>query len=174
MTVRRDDMQHCPWNTVLVRECDAAEWMAYLLTEFSLDHVTRRVLVELEWFTHVGQQRTCDEVVALNRYATAERLFEDLGDGDALPCTGVQMLDEGHLDVAGKEREFHRTQLVESPTFPAATRGDSLAPNRCDLFAQRLVLDLPDTGKELRDFSHAVDSWFVCFHEGCFRFIRYF
>jgi len=76
------------------------------------------------------------------------------------------MLDEGHVDVAGQQGELYRAQLVESPALGAAARGDGLAPDRGDLFAQRLVLDLPDAGKELRDFSDTVDGLFVCFHGG--------
>ena len=38
VTMRGDDMQHFAGNAVLVRERDAAEWMAHLLSESSLDH----------------------------------------------------------------------------------------------------------------------------------------
>ena len=72
------------------------------------------------------------------------------------------MLDESHLNVAGEQGELDGAQLVEGPALAAAPRGDGLAPDRSDLFAQRLVLDLPDAGKELCDFSDAVDSWLVC------------
>src|SRR5919197_1430860 len=111
MTVCGNDVQNCAGNAVFVGDRDAAERMPHLLPEFALDHIARRVLVVLEWLAHVRQQRTCDEVVALNRYATAKRLLEDVGDGEALARARIQMLDEGHLDVAGKEGEFHRTQL---------------------------------------------------------------
>ena len=76
------------------------------------------------------------------------------------------MLDEGHVNVAGQQCELRRAQFVERPTLSAATRGNRLAPNRRDLFAQRLILDLPDAGKELRDFTDAVDGRVVCFHGG--------
>ncbi|PYI40507.1 MAG: hypothetical protein DMF12_13105 [Verrucomicrobia bacterium] len=74
------------------------------------------------------------------------------------------MFDESHVDVAGQQGELYRAQLIERPALAAAARGDGLAPDRGDLFAQRLVLDLPDAGKELRDFSDTVDGRFVCFH----------
>ena len=38
VTMRGDDVQHFPGNAVLVSERDAAERMAHLLPEFSLDH----------------------------------------------------------------------------------------------------------------------------------------
>src|SRR5262245_22870930 len=84
------------------------------------------------------------------------------------------MLDEGHVDVAGQQGELDRTQLGEGPTLASATRGDGFVPYRRDLFAQGLVLNLPDAGKELRDFRDAVDGRFVCFHSGWFGFRRYF
>ena len=99
---------------------------------------------------------------------------EHVGDGDALPRAGIQMLDESHVDVAGQQGELDRAQLGEGPALAAAARGDGLAPDRGDLFAQRLVLDLPDAGKELRDFSDAVDGSFVCCHGDYFDFSRYF
>ena len=73
-----------------------------------------------------------------------------------MPSAGIEMLDESHLNVAGEQGELDRAQLVERPALAAAPRGDGLAPDRSDLFAQRLVLDLPDAGKELCDFSDAV------------------
>src|SRR6266705_3011558 len=87
-------------------------------------------------------------------------------DGDALPDAGIQMLHEGHVDVAGQQGELYRAQLGEGPALAAAARGDGLAPDRGDLFAQRPVLDLPDARKELRDLSDSVDGRFVCFHGG--------
>ncbi len=66
------------------------------------------------------------------------------------------MLDEGHVDVAGEERELHGAQLVERPAFSAAARGDGLVPHRRHFFAQRLVFDLQQGRKKLRDFLYAV------------------
>src|SRR4030095_3533442 len=96
----------------------------------------------------------------------AEGFLEHVSDGDALPGAGIQMLDEGHVDFAGQQRELYRAQLGEGPDLDAAARSDGLAPDRGDLFSQRLVLDLPDAGKKLRDLSDSVDGRFVCFH--CF------
>src|SRR5438067_2420807 len=76
------------------------------------------------------------------------------------------MLDEPHVDVAGEESKLDRAKFSESPAFAAAARGDGFAPNRRHLLAQRPVLDLPDAGKELGDFSDAVDGRFLCFHGG--------
>ena len=84
------------------------------------------------------------------------------------------MLDERHVDVAGQQGELDRAQFGEGPALSATARGDGLAPDRRHLFAQRLVLDLPDAGKELRDFSDAIDGRFVCFHGGYLGFSRYF
>ena len=75
VTVRGDDVQHFAGNAVLVRERDAAERVTHLLPEFSLDHFARRVLVVLERFAHIGQERTGDEIVALDRNAAAERFL---------------------------------------------------------------------------------------------------
>ena len=166
MTVRGDDVQHFAGNAVLVRKGDATERMAYLLPKFSLNHFARCVFVVLQRFAHVSQQRAGDEVVALNWDAAAEGLLEDIGDRDALPCAWIEMLDEGHVDIAGQQCELDRAQVVERPALSAATGGNRLVPNRRDLFAQRLVLDLPDARKELRDFGDAVDGRFVCFHGG--------
>ena len=101
-------------------------------------------------------------------------LLQHIGDGDALPRAGIEMLDESHVDVAGEQGELDRAQLIERPALAAAPRGDGLAPDRSDLFAQRLVLDLPDAGKEFCDFSDAVDGWLVCFHGDYLDFTRYF
>src|SRR6266404_5034922 len=105
VTVRGDDVQHFAGNPVLVCERDAAEWMAYLLSEFSLDHFARSVFVVLERFAHVSQQRTGDEVVTLNGNPAAERFLQHIRDGDALPRTGIEMLDERHLDIASEQGE---------------------------------------------------------------------
>src|SRR5215472_9124542 len=113
-------------------------------------------------------------MVALNRDPVAEGFLEHVVDGDALPSAGIQMLDEGHVDVACQQGELYRSQLGEGPALAAAARSDSLAPDRCDLFAQRLVLDLTDAGKKLLDLSVSVDGCFVCFHGGYLDFSRYF
>src|SRR5436853_2481470 len=90
VTVGGDDVHDFAGNRVLVGERDAAKRMAHLLSKFSLNHVPRRVLVELKWFAHIGQERARDEVVPLNGDAAAGALLEDLGDGDALPAAGIQ------------------------------------------------------------------------------------
>src|SRR5947208_8534415 len=74
------------------------------------------------------------------------------------------MRDERHLKAAGEQRQPDRAQLLEPPGLSTAPRSDGLSPDRSELFAQRLVLDLPDAGKKLCDFSDAVDGWLVCFH----------
>src|SRR4029077_16817646 len=162
--MRGDDVQHFAGNAVLVSERDAAERMAHLLPEFSLDYIARCVLVVLQRFAHIGEERTGNEVVTLNRDAAVEGFLEHVGYGDALPGAGIQMLHEGRMDVAGQQGELYRAQLGEGPALATAAGGDGLAPDRGDLFAKRLVLDLPDAGKELRDFSDTVDGRFVCFH----------
>lgn len=159
-----DDVQDLAGNAVLVGERNAAERVTNLLSEFALDHIARGVSGVLQRFANISQERTGNEIVALNRDAASEGFLENVGDGDALPGAGIQMLDEGHLDVAGQKGEFYRAQLGERPALAAAARGDGLTPDRGDLFAQRLVLDLPDAGKEFCDFSDAVDGRFVCFH----------
>src|SRR6266550_1430763 len=174
MAMGGDDVHDFAGNAMLVGERDAAKRMAHLLSKFSLNHVPRRVLVELKRFAHIGQERACDEIVPLNGDAAAEGFLEDIGDGDALPRAGIQMLDERHVDVAGQEGELDRAQFGEGPALAATARGDGLAPDRRDLVAQRLVLDLPDAGKELCDFSDAIDGRFVCFHGGYLGFSRYF
>ena len=77
---------------------------------------------------------------------------EHIGDGDALPRAGIEMLDESHVDVAGQQSELDRAQLVESPALAAAPGGNRFAPDRSHFFAQRFVLDLHNAGKEFRDF----------------------
>ncbi len=74
MAVRGDHVHDLAGNAVLVGERDAAERMPQLVAEFALDHLARRVLVELEQLAHVGQQRAGDEIVALNRNAAAEAI----------------------------------------------------------------------------------------------------
>ena len=39
------------------------------------------------------------------------------------------MLDEGHLDVAGQQRELDRAQFVKGPAFPAAACGNRFVPH---------------------------------------------
>src|SRR5262249_19787585 len=155
-------------------ERDAAEWVPHLLPEFSLDHIPRCVLVILQRFAYISQERTGNEIVALNRNAAAERFLEHVSDGDALAGAGIQMFDEGHGNVGGQQGEFYRAQLGKGPALAAAARGDGLAPDCCDLFAQRLVFDLPDAGKKLGDLSYSVDGCFVCFHGDYLDFSRYF
>src|SRR6266403_4631437 len=82
VTVGGDDVHDFARNRVLVGERDAAKRMAHLLSKFSLNHVPRRVLVELKRFAHIGQERARDEIVPLNGNAAAEGFLEDIGDGD--------------------------------------------------------------------------------------------
>src|SRR5437762_3896092 len=84
MTVRGDDVQDFAGNPVLVRKRHAAEWMAHLLSEFSLDHFARSVFVVIERFAHVSQQRTGDEVVTLNGNIATKRFLQHIRNGDAL------------------------------------------------------------------------------------------
>src|SRR5438132_2615290 len=174
VAMRGDDVHDFAGNRVLVGERDAAKRMPHLLSKFSLNHVPRRVLVELQRFAHIGQEGARDEIVPLNGDAATEGFLEDIGDGDALPRAGIEMLDERHVDVAGQQGELDRAQFGEGPALSATARGDGLAPDRRLLFAQRLVLDLPDAGKELRDFSDAIDGRFICFHGVYLDFSRYF
>src|SRR6266446_2777057 len=164
VTVGGDDVHDFARNAVLVGECDAAKRMPLLLSKVALNYFARRILIKLKRFTHVGQERARDEIVPLNGDAAAEGFLEDIGDGDALPSAGIQMLDEGHVDVAGQQGELNRAQFGEGPAFPTAAGGDRFVPDRRHLFAQCLVLDLPDAGKELRDFSDAVIGPLSCCH----------
>ena len=100
MTVRGDDVQDFAGNTMLVGERDAAEWMTQLLTKFSLNDLARGVLVVLQRLAHVGEQRAGDEIIALDRDTAAERTLQHIGDGDALPRTGVEVFDKRHVDIA--------------------------------------------------------------------------
>ena len=68
------------------------------------------------------------------------------------------MLDEPHVDVAGQEGELDGTKFGEGLALAATTGSDRLAPYRRQLFPERPVLDLQQTGKELRDFRHAIDG----------------
>src|SRR5947208_2892052 len=76
------------------------------------------------------------------------------------------MLDESHVDVAGEQGELDCAKLVESPALAAAARRDGFAPHGRDPFAQRLVLDPLQAGKELRDLRDAVAGRLSCCHDG--------
>src|SRR4029450_4510963 len=111
VTVSGNKVRAVAGNAVLVSKGDAAERMTHLLPEFTLNDFSRGVFVVLERFAHVGQKPPRDEIIALDRNATAERTLQNIRDGDALSRTGVQMFHEGHVDVAGQERELDRTQF---------------------------------------------------------------
>src|SRR5215831_18220668 len=98
--------------------------MPHLLPKFALDHIARRVLIILQRFAYIGQKRTGNEIVALNRDAAAEGFLDNVGDGDALPGAGIQMLDESHVDVTGQQGELYLAQLGEGPALAAAARSD--------------------------------------------------
>src|SRR5437899_12184887 len=85
VTVGGDDVHDFAGNRVLVGERDAAKRMAHLLSKFSLNHVPRRVLVELQRFAYVGQERAGDAIVPLTGDAAATGFLETLGHGDGLP-----------------------------------------------------------------------------------------
>ena len=136
MAVGSNDVQHFAWDSVLERKRHAAEWVTKLLSEFSLDYLTRTVFVVFEWFAYIGQQRTGDKIVPLDRNAAAEGFLQDIGDSDALTCAGIEMLDEGHIDIAGQQRELHRSQFIESPALSAASGGDRFVPNCRHFFPQ--------------------------------------
>src|SRR5439155_6199474 len=174
MTVRGNDVHHFAGNPVLVSECDAAEWMPYLLPEFTLNHFAGGVFVVLERFAHVGEERAGDEIIALNGNTAAERFLQHIRDGDALPRTRIEMLDESHVDVAGQQGELDRAKFVESPALAAAAHGDGFAPHGRDPFAQRLVLDPSQAGKKLRDVRDAIAGSLSCCHGSHLRFSRYF
>ena len=84
------------------------------------------------------------------------------------------MLDESHVDVAGEQRELDGAQFVKGPALAAAAHCDCLAPHRCHSFAQRLVLDPLQAGKELGDLSDAIFGSFGCCHGGYVDVSRYF
>src|ERR1700719_2137667 len=100
MTMRGDNVHDFARNAVLVGERDTAEWMPHLLSEFSLNHFARRVLVVLERLSDVGKQRAGDEIIALDGNAAAERALHDIGDRNALERAGVEMFDKLHVNVA--------------------------------------------------------------------------
>src|SRR5438094_6415121 len=101
-------------DAVFVGERDAAKWMPHLLSKFSLNYFARSVLIKLQRLACVGQERTCNEIIALDGNATAKRTLQDIRDRNTLPRTGVEMLDKRHVDVAGEERKFNCAQFVES------------------------------------------------------------
>src|SRR5881392_4210995 len=113
MAVGGDDVQYFAGNAVLVSQRDAAERIPHLLTECALNHVARPVLVVLQWFAHIGQERTSDEIVTLNWNAAAKRILQYVRDGDALQGAGVEMLDKSHVDVAGQKGKLDRAKFVE-------------------------------------------------------------
>ena len=75
VAVRGYDMHDLAGNSVLVRERHSAERVTKLLSEFSLDYFAGTVLVVFQWFAHIGQQRTGDEIVPLDRNVTTERFL---------------------------------------------------------------------------------------------------
>src|SRR5438093_7791832 len=81
MTMRGNNMQDFPGNLMFVCEGNTAKWMAQLLSEFSLNHFARGVLVVLERFTHVGQQCARYEMIALEGNAAAKRTLQHVGNG---------------------------------------------------------------------------------------------
>lgn len=164
VAVSGDHMHDFRGNAVLVGESDAAERMSKLLTELSLNHFSGRVFVILERLAHIRQERAGDEIIALDGNTAAKRFFQDVGDGDALACAGIQMLHEPHVDVAGEQGELDRTQFSKGPAFPAATGRDGLIPNGRDFFAQRFLFDLHQAGKKFGDFFNAVIGSFSWFH----------
>jgi len=77
------------------------------------------------------------------------------------------MFNELHVDLAGEEREFNRAQFSERPAFPAASHRDRFIPDGRHFFTQRLLLDLHQAGKKLRDFFNAVRFLLGrCWHSG--------
>src|SRR6266566_8224053 len=63
VTVRGNDVHDFAGDAVLVGKRDAGEWMPHLLPKCSLNHLARRILIVLQRFAHIGQQRAGDEVV---------------------------------------------------------------------------------------------------------------
>ena len=84
------------------------------------------------------------------------------------------MLDEGHVDVAGQERELDGAQFVEGPALAAAARCDRFIPHGGHLFAQRRVLDLHQAREKLCDLFDTVGAALGCCHGAHFDFSRYF
>src|SRR5205085_10541920 len=118
--MRSDDVHDLAGNAVLVGERDPAKRMSNLLPKFSLDHFARRFLIKLQRLAHVGQERTGDEIITLDGYAAAKRTLQDIGNGNALPRGGNEVLDERHVNVARKLGAFHRAKFVESHALAAA------------------------------------------------------
>ena len=75
VAVRGDDVQDFAGNAVLVHERHAAEGMAHLLPNFPWIDFARGVLMVLQRFTNIRQQRTCDKMIALNGNPAAERFL---------------------------------------------------------------------------------------------------
>src|SRR5205823_15061051 len=136
MTVGGDDVHDFAGNAVLVGERDAAKRMSHLLPKFSLNYFAGGILVVLEWLADVGQQRAGNEIVTLNGNAAPKRFFQHVGDRNALPRAGIEMLDELHVDFASQERELDRAKFGKGPALPAAAGGNRFVPHRCYLFAQ--------------------------------------
>src|SRR5437762_11774672 len=173
MTMRGNNMQDFPGNLMFVCEGNTAKWMAQLLSEFSLNHFARGVLVVLERFTHVGQQCARYEMIALDGNAAAKRTLQHVGNGDALARARIKVFDKRHVDIASQQREFHRAQLIESPALTTASSGDGFAPDCCHFFAQRFIFDLHQRRKKFRNFFYAVVTSFLC-HGDHLCFSRYF
>src|SRR5438045_6508955 len=136
VTVSGDHVHDFRGNAMLVGEGDAAERMSKLLPEFSLNHSSGRVLVILERLAYIGEERAGNEIIAPDGNTAAERFFQHVRNGDALQRTGIEMLDEPHVDVAGQKGELDRTQFGKGPAFPAATGCDRFTPDGRDFFAQ--------------------------------------
>ncbi len=75
-------------------------------------------------------------MIELHRDVATERASEHLRDRDALPRAGVEMIDEGHVNVAREEGELDRAQLIKGPAFSAAPSGDRFIPDRRYFFAE--------------------------------------
>jgi hypothetical protein len=122
-----------------------------LLSKFSLNDFARRVLVVLERFAHVCQQRASDEIIALDRNAAPERFLKHIGNGNALSRTGIEMLDEGHLNVAGQQCELTARNSSKVQPFPPQPVVIASFHTDATFFAQRFVLDPLQAKKELRN-----------------------
>ena len=107
-------------------------------------------LSKLQRFAHVGQKRTGDEIVALDWDVAIKGALEHIRDRDTLACAGVEVLDEGHLDVAGQERELDRAQFVEAPAFSAAACRDGLFHTAATFSRSALSLIFIKLGKSPR------------------------
>ena len=143
-------------HAVLVGYGDAAEWMPQHLAEVALDHIAIGVLVELQGLAAVGQQRAGDEHVTVDGNVAGECTFKDVCNDDALTDAGVEVLDEGHLDVTGQQRELHGSKFVEGPSFATAAGGDGFIPGGGHLLSKILALNVHEVGKEFGNFGDAV------------------